>query len=141
MDIHQLIYASTATVKMDFSQVKDISSRASRNNERYGISGLLVYGGGYFLQILEGRQKEINELYFKVAGDERHKNICLLDYENIAIQRYGKWAMGCLVLEGNDKVSQIVKHYFEGLDFNPYNLSSRNACRLMSDLFTVYSEM
>jgi len=46
---------------------------AREKNSRLGITGMLLYKAGLFLQVLEGDSVRVRELYSKIASDERHR--------------------------------------------------------------------
>ena len=50
----------------------------------HGITGVLCYGGGIYLQALEGGRKQVNDLYTLIVKDPRHKDVVLLHYEEIS---------------------------------------------------------
>jgi hypothetical protein len=52
------------------------------NNTLLGITGLLLHIDGGFLQILEGDERAVRELYSRIAADRRHREPrILLDRE------------------------------------------------------------
>jgi hypothetical protein len=61
---------------------------------RSGITGILCYGGGIFLQAIEGGRMAVSDLYGHIQKDPRHKDVVLLHYEEITERRFGGWTMG-----------------------------------------------
>ena len=59
-----------------------------------GASGLLVYHGGAFLQVLEGLEAALNSLYAIIDDDPRHMNCRLLLRTEISEREFGEWSMG-----------------------------------------------
>lgn len=90
----QLIYTSIALTPFSRQQLSDLLVRARQNNHAQGISGLLVYNDGFFIQVLEGPEKEVEALYAHIGQDRRHKNIRLLLSQTIKEKEYGDWSMG-----------------------------------------------
>ncbi|MEN9266671.1 MAG: BLUF domain-containing protein, partial [Thermostichales cyanobacterium BF4_bins_65] len=60
MSLHRLIYISRARQDIGYYDLRDIQDKSERNNSRDGISGMLCYGNGLFLQILEGSRTAIS---------------------------------------------------------------------------------
>ena len=68
---------------------------ASRiHNKAKGITGLLLYIEGDFLQIIEGEDWDINNLYGNIVLDKRHKNIICVNDEKIEKRQFPDWSMG-----------------------------------------------
>ena len=89
----RLLYASRA-VDPSAHVIDDIMATARQFNPSYGITGILCYGGGIFLQALEGGRMAVSELYGQIQKDVRHKDVVLLHYEEIFERRFSGWTMG-----------------------------------------------
>lgn len=90
----QMIYASAATVDFSTEDLKKLLATARRNNESLGVSGMLVYHEGSFLQILEGEEASVMALYRIIEKDERHNDVKLLLRSEIDERSFGEWKMG-----------------------------------------------
>lgn len=99
--LSQLIYTSQAISGLTDACLQDIAVTAARFNSMVGISGLLVFDEGCFLQVLEGDDAAILPLYQHIKQDRRHRNVVKLIHEPIAKRRFAKWGMR-LVAEGVD---------------------------------------
>ena len=62
----QIIYARASATKMEADELKAILSAARTNNSKKDISGMLVYHAGSFLQVLEGPEDAVTELFGKI---------------------------------------------------------------------------
>ena len=89
----RLLYASRA-VDTSAQAIEAILTQSRQHNPGSGITGVLCYGGGVFLQAIEGGRSAVSELYGHIQRDPRHKNVELLHYEEIAERRFGGWTMG-----------------------------------------------
>ena len=89
----RLLYASRA---LDTSPdaIESILHQSRDHNPSTGVTGVLCYGGGIFLQALEGGRMAISELYGHIQRDPRHKDVVLLQYEEISERRFSGWTMG-----------------------------------------------
>lgn len=90
----QIIYASAATVPFSVADLKQLLTIARANNKSLGVSGMLVYHKGSFLQVLEGSDDAVLHLYAKIEEDKRHDNIQLLLRSTIEERSFGEWQMG-----------------------------------------------
>ena len=79
----RLLYASRATDPA-CSAVDEILAHCRQFNPISGITGILCYGGGIFLQAIEGGRMAVSDLYGHIQKDIRHKDVVLLHYEEIS---------------------------------------------------------
>jgi hypothetical protein len=100
--MHQLIYVSTVRADLSDDDLKDILCDAREANRALGISGMLVYVDGYFLQVLEGRTESVRELYAKIEADPRHCNATVLIESDVAKRAFPDWNMGFRKASRND---------------------------------------
>ena len=138
MKLNQIVYASKTKKKLEFKDVREMAGKFDASNKLRDITGLLIYGNGYFMQILEGEQFDINELYHKIAIDGRHEGITVLNYAQIALRQFNEWSMGCLLIDSQPEIKEIVEEYFEDNTFNPYNLSPEQANLFLSEVGQYY---
>lgn len=98
--VKQLVYRSRASLKITSDIVGDILTTARRNNMRHAITGLLLYGEGVFMQVIEGAPDSVDEVYGRIRQDWRHNDVRDL-YTGYADSRaYPDWQMACRPLEG-----------------------------------------
>jgi len=91
--MRQLLYVSHASDDLSPGQLDDILTVSRTGNALLGITGLLLHIEGGFLQILEGEERAVRELYVRIAIDPRHRNPrLLLDRE--WPRAFGGWDMG-----------------------------------------------
>jgi hypothetical protein len=64
------------------------------NNSKLGITGMLLFKDGNFLQTLEGEQKKVLDLYEKIALDRRHQNLVALWQGPCTERAFPDWSMG-----------------------------------------------
>lgn len=91
--MRQLLYVSNTGRDLTSGMLSDILTSARRNNQALGVTGLLLHIDGGFLQVLEGEELALRELYIHIGKDRRHWNLQLmLDRE--APRAFGEWSMG-----------------------------------------------
>lgn len=113
MSFSQLIYVSDLTTP-DEGQLGPILESAVRHNREDGITGMLLYSGGNFLQVLEGEKAQVRATYERICADPRHRNITLLTEEDVAERQFANWSMGYRQLGAQD-IAKFPKHapYFQ----------------------------
>ena len=82
----RLLYASRA-VDTSAAAIESILGPSRAHNTASGITGILCYGQGIFLQAIEGGRTAISDLYGHIQKDPRHKDVVLLHFEEIAERR------------------------------------------------------
>jgi Sensors of blue-light using FAD len=97
--MHELIYVSAARRPFDTAQLAAVLEQSRRNNAKVGVTGILLYEGGSFLQVLEGEREVVEALYQRVAGDDRHYRLQRLRARPIATRSFAAWTMGFVSLD------------------------------------------
>ena len=77
-------------ILLDFPNIIDISKR---ENDRHGITGILFYDHGRFVQIMEGEDKDVRCLMENIRSDTRHKNVKVIIDEPVAKREMKDWKM------------------------------------------------
>ena len=91
--VYRLIYVSSAVEYFDQAALEALLAQARTNNARLGITGLLLYGEGAFLQLLEGPREAVESLYATIREDPRHTLCLVLDEETHVPRLFGEWRM------------------------------------------------
>jgi hypothetical protein len=133
----RLLYVSRAAKAEDAQATQDILAQARSHNLSHGITGILCYGGGIFLQAIEGGRDAVSDLYNHITGDKRHKNVVLLHYEEITERRFGGWTMGQVNLSKIN--TSIVLKYSERPELDPYAVSGKVSLALLEELMATAS--
>jgi len=102
-----LVYTSRSVQCLTACQLDELARQASARNQRLGISGVLLYGGRRFLQLLEGDQERVRALYYnRIESDPRHTD-CKVLVESPSVERLlPSWSMGRLYLQTSAGVAQ-----------------------------------
>jgi hypothetical protein len=127
----RLLYASRA-IDTSPAAIDAILSQSRQYNPSSGITGILCYGGGIFLQAIEGGRTAISELYGHIQRDPRHKNVELLQYEEISERRFAGWTMGAVNISKIN--ASILLKYAEKPELNPYSVSGKVSLALLEEL-------
>jgi hypothetical protein len=89
-----LVYASAAGEGFQLTDLEEILRVARTNNARDDITGMLLFEGKSFLQVLEGERSKIDVLLEKIRDDRRHARTVLLLRETIEQRSFADWTMG-----------------------------------------------
>lgn len=127
----RLLYASRA-VDTSPHAIEEILAQSRLHNPECGITGILCYGGGVFLQAIEGGRMAVSELYGHIQKDPRHKEVVLLHYEEISERRFGGWTMGEVNMSKIN--ASILLKYAEKPELNPYSVSGSVSLALLEEL-------
>lgn len=92
--IHRLVYVSAATELLSKPDLLDLLSRAREKNQRQGVTGLLLYKDGDFIQLLEGERDAVKALYQTILKDPRHTGATVMLEGETETRLFTDWSMG-----------------------------------------------
>jgi hypothetical protein len=91
--LHCLTYTSSARLDLSAQDLDDIHLSARHLNALDAITGLLVFDGLRFLQILEGTGEAIDNLMARLRRDRRHSAVEVRDQRSIGERSFPDWSM------------------------------------------------
>jgi EAL domain-containing protein (putative c-di-GMP-specific phosphodiesterase class I) len=89
-----LIYSSAATQPLSNEALAELLARARRKNAALGVTGMLLYVDGSFLQVLEGESDAVDTVFRAIVADRRHTQIVTIIREPIPRRAFSDWSMG-----------------------------------------------
>jgi hypothetical protein len=92
-DLMTLSYRSIAADNFTEPGIGGMVTQAQRFNASAGITGVLLYDGRYFLQILEGSLEQITRLFTSIRMDRRHSEVLPFAIRWLARPRFDDWSM------------------------------------------------
>lgn len=93
--MHQIVYTSTANQDFSAADLKKLLVGARLRNKAVGVTGMLVFHEGVFLQAIEGEKRAVNEVFDRIQNDRRHRDLVVLHRGPGPEQRvFGDWSMG-----------------------------------------------
>lgn len=106
-NLYKLSYISKNTISGDednlHRQIKSILKAAHKNNPAMGITGALLFSGGYFCQVIEGEEDNIESLFEIIQMDDRHADITVLNFEEASERSFAEWAMAFAGVDESQK--------------------------------------
>jgi hypothetical protein len=131
--VYKLIYSSQEAELFDDAALKRLLITSRMRNQAVGITGMLVYDHGVFLQALEGDASAVKATFERIERDARHRHVSVLFRDPSAPARsFGEWSMGFADASG---ASRILKGFLEiegGLRHAV--LDKSNAIKIMNSL-------
>jgi hypothetical protein len=128
MQLVRLIYSSQLKPTTQPDELAHIHREALSNNPTKGITGTLVFGDDQFIQYIEGRRSEVNELFRLIGSDPRHEKITLIDFSEIPQREFLDWHMKLVLLsETNPKVLR----FSESGAFEPSRMNAETAVNFL----------
>lgn len=125
MSVHLIVYTSEYAKNNEtfIQDVENITACAKATNADYDISGVLLVHDKRFLQILEGDQKDLENLMSSISNDDRHKNIEILVDEKVAQKSFAEWGMATFDLSddaglNNETLKIITEIYKQNFSLN-----------------------
>ena len=133
----RLLYASHAVEAINQEALVAILRKSKANNPGTGITGVLCFSEGIFLQVLEGGREAVNKLYNRISNDNRHTEVTLLCYDEIGERRFAGWSMGQVNM-GHLNPALLLK-YSERPTLDPFAVSGRVSMSLFEELMATAS--
>ncbi|NBB25264.1 hypothetical protein GVM20_09020 [Porphyrobacter sp. SLTP] len=115
--LSQYLYISTAPT-LPREEVDAILAASARNNPERGITGLLLFNGRNFLQLLEGEESAVAGLMDTITADPRHSGVSVLDRRGIDARTCPDWAMKRVMIAESieSRRDMLERDLPEGLD-------------------------
>lgn len=131
-ELLQLVYTSTAHGRMKSDAVRAIVETARRTNPSLDITGLLLFDGLHFFQVLEGPAEKVESLYEHIAKDPRHTRVVRILSHKVKERNFGDWSMAYSEARPEDlaQIDGLSDHFRDGGGFA--NLRSGQAKLLIN---------
>ncbi|QLK63589.1 EAL domain-containing protein (plasmid) [Enterobacteriaceae bacterium Kacie_13] len=88
-----LVYRSHVSEHVQSASLEELVAQASIKNETSGITGILLFDGTHFFQLLEGPEEAVDSLYSAICRDRRHHNVVELMRDYAPSRRFGNVGM------------------------------------------------
>ena len=93
MRLKTLTYTSRARLDHSDRDLREIHEAARHLNALDGITGLLLFDGVRYLQILEGSEEAIDHLAERLRMDPRHGSFEVRDERFVERRSFSDWSM------------------------------------------------
>lgn len=103
-----IVYVSQAAKAFSTDDLARLLTYSRERNSADGITGLLVYRyntdfkRGNFIQVLEGTDDALDDVWRRISGNPRHHTIIVLDEGESNERMFGDWSMGFRNVDESD---------------------------------------
>ena len=101
---YRLIYKSKASPDVTDADYRTIAMFSSLWNKRHSISGLLLQYNDQIMQVLEGPEKAVKDLYARIERDKRHYDVSVELSRECKEPIFQEWSMGYRPLESAEQM-------------------------------------
>jgi len=78
MSCYCLVYTSIASQKISDDDLKYLLKKIRKKNAASQITGMLLYLDPFFMQVLEGEEVMVNDLFNLIKQDSKHHKVSLI---------------------------------------------------------------
>ncbi|WP_435930286.1 diguanylate phosphodiesterase [Dryocola sp. BD613] len=98
-----IIYRSHICENVPVKSLVDMVAAANKRNEQADVTGILLFNGTHFFQLLEGPEENVFKIYRQICEDPRHYNLVELLCDYAPSRRFGKTGMELFDLREHDR--------------------------------------
>jgi len=91
--LFRMAYISTASKLFSSAELREMLKESIKRNKAAGITGMLLYKDGQFMQVLEGTLEVVTATYGRISKDPRHHGIMVLVKGAVQERRFPGWSM------------------------------------------------
>ncbi|WP_461790648.1 BLUF domain-containing protein [Pedobacter sp.] len=91
--VFYLLYYGIESFKFKQKDFEELLEQARARNEKLNITGKLIYCEGTFIQVLEGNEADVKDVYSSIIQDSRMVATKLVTTGNVESRHFGGWSM------------------------------------------------
>lgn len=112
---------STAVVPFSEDDLTDLLAISRENNRASGLTGMLLYADGHFIQTLEGPSDDVHATVARINRDGRHRSVISVLTEEIETRAFPDWSMGFETVSADEASAQLpgFNDYLDGKPMSP----------------------
>ncbi len=133
-----IIYRSHAHSSISRTSIMKMIELANVHNIKSDVTGILIFNGIHFLQLLEGPQVQVNEIYSRICTDTRHYNIVELLNDVAPFRRFGNAGMELIDIDLHSNEDCLTAILNRGTTQHQLLYNDR-ALRFFSDIHRVHT--
>lgn len=100
MNLCQIIWISEAARNYSKPELLALLTKSRANNVRHGVTGLLLYHRGSFMQFMEGEADVVTAIFEnRIVPSRLHQNVTLLLQTEIKTRTFATWSMGFMTAD------------------------------------------
>ncbi|MBZ4487770.1 BLUF domain-containing protein [Microbacterium sp. cx-55] len=135
-----IVYISAANQSFDDADLSALLEQSRASNAEKGLTGMLLYRGGRFVQVLEGPEGVVRDIFDVIRNDPRHSGVRVMMEEPITERRFRDWTMGFQPMTvSTEQLPDGFRNTFDDLDEDADPTATLRAIRELSLWFRVRS--
>jgi len=130
----RLQYLSQSAHNITDQQVQQILVSSRRNNPDLGLTGVLIYGGRLFMQVLEGPDDQVLRMYVRLLDDKRHGDSQILHISPTSERIFQKWSMGVIKSDPLEfhHMTQLREQRFESVQSKTFTAAMTEFLKMLN---------
>ncbi|MAN58725.1 MAG: hypothetical protein CMC08_02685 [Flavobacteriaceae bacterium] len=108
--MHTISYLSRIKKGVDNDALNELFSITKSNNDRYNVTGTLLFSEGFFFQILEGQRDVLKSLFHTIQHDARHEDILIIKNQLTTKRLFKDYRTGFSVLQSKEEIMNLKKY-------------------------------
>jgi hypothetical protein len=110
----RLVYVSQASHDLTDPELVDLLEVSRRLNQRDRITGALAYHGQRFLQVLEGSETAVHDVFSRICRDLRNSDQIVILSAPLVERAFPNWSMGWIPAEEMTRAGFRLEILFSG---------------------------
>jgi len=135
--MYYLVYVSYAVKPLTEVGLRNLLVHCRDNNTANGITGILIYIDGKFVQILEGSKEQVKSLFENISTDRRHHKVSRILEGSIEERNFPNFSMGFETIDTETftKLSGFkdIEEFFDYPNVQHWNHPAMNFLRIFKD--------
>lgn len=119
MALYEIVYQSFSIEDYSIVELNELMVLSRVSNKAIGVTGCLIYHERTFIQVLEGQQNIVKQLYSKIKNDRRHSKVDIIWEGEIEERGFSGWSMSMFNL-GEKRFNLIFSNFLDSgkLDYD-----------------------
>lgn len=127
-----ITYISSATAPLSDEALLKLVDQCQKTNQRLGVTGVLVYSEGNFMQVIEGAELVTLALYERIKLDTRHAGVTTVNEQQIQACEFDGWSMAYNILRPKSlRAPRLPQAFIDRAGRRPLPLPQGSASRLL----------
>lgn len=105
----EFIFTSATPEPLAWTELEILRHECERRNKIESITGMLLYDGRNFMQVMEGREQKVIALFKLIASDPRHCNVEAIISNPIEKRNFNNWSMGVITLNDSKPTQHVTE--------------------------------
>jgi hypothetical protein len=102
--MYQIVYCSKSKRLLSAADLHGMLSGFRAHNAAHRLTGILLHSWGNFLQLLEGEEADVIDVFGRIQNDRRHDQVALIDIK-LPGRMFSDWSMAFVDLTDLGRVA------------------------------------